>query len=198
MKQIWEKFQELFWAYFFGHPYHLNVTKIYLDAALFYLDFLLKERNRLRWKWSSEVKICFLSCLPIYLACKIVNLFWPTVNVRFCAFCFHQLHEPVIWSTYKSNEYFLLGMMWEWWWIEFMESLLQCNYGILLQCNYNQILILCSILHLLCSKLLCFNQILQRILLLILKFTASIKKKLTFSVWTILSTLYHSHFSYNR
>ena len=26
--------QELFWADFFGHSYHLNSTKIHLDAAL--------------------------------------------------------------------------------------------------------------------------------------------------------------------
>ena len=29
---------ELFWAYFFGHPYHSNGTKIYLDVALHTTD----------------------------------------------------------------------------------------------------------------------------------------------------------------
>ena len=32
MKKVLE---EIFWVYFFGHPYHSNGTRIHLDAALF-------------------------------------------------------------------------------------------------------------------------------------------------------------------
>ena len=37
--------QELFWAHFFGHPYHRNGTKIHLDAAL---DMALHAQNSLK------------------------------------------------------------------------------------------------------------------------------------------------------
>ena len=71
MKYIWKVLQELFWAYFSGHPYHSNSTKIHLDAALYCAigEDLWKQLKRVSIPIFDGIKRNYNNWKAAFMAC---------------------------------------------------------------------------------------------------------------------------------